>query len=76
MANKPQAFALKARIDHSVFGPGTIVQSNEMHTTIAFDEQGTRKFMTSMVELTPSSTPAPAKRTSKKKAKPAAKKAK
>lgn len=73
MANKSQAYALKARIDHSVFGAGTIVSSNDMHTTIAFDEQGTRKFMTSMVELTPSSTPAPAKRTTKRKAKPAVK---
>ena len=71
------AYSAKDRIDHSVFGLGTIVEINERHTTIAFDESGTRKFVTSMVKLSPSDTPAPAKRTrptAKKKAKAKAKK--
>ena len=65
------AYSAKDRIDHSVFGLGTIVSIDERHTTIAFDESGTRKFVTSMVKLSPSDTPAPAKR-----ARPKAKKKK
>jgi hypothetical protein len=37
------------------------------YTTIAFDESGTRKFVTRMVKLEPSDTPAPARRVRKKK---------
>ena len=71
-----QSFSPKDRIDHTVFGLGTIVTINPFHTTIAFDEQGTRKFVTSMVKLSPSDAPPPAKRVSKKakaKVKPKAK---
>jgi len=49
----------KNRVGHAVFGLGTIVEVNELHTTIAFDEAGTRKFMTAIVKLVPSTTPAP-----------------
>jgi len=63
----------KDRVSHSIFGPGTIVSSNEWHTTIAFDESGTRKFVTNMVKLSPSDTPAPARQVTKKKAKRKAK---
>ncbi len=71
------------RIDHAVFGLGTVIEANERYTTIAFDEAGTRKFLTSMVELSPSDTPKPArprrkkavaKKKKKKVAKSAAKK--
>ena len=61
------AYSPKDRIDHSVFGLGTIVGIDERHTTIAFDESGTRKFVTSMVVLAPSDTPAPARRVRKTK---------
>jgi hypothetical protein len=65
-------YSAKDRIDHAVFGLGTIVEIDERHTTIAFDTAGTRKFMTSMVQLVPSDTPAPARRTRPaKKAAPA-----
>jgi hypothetical protein len=67
-AKKAQSFSAKDRIDHYVYGLGTIVEINERHTTIAFDENGTRKFLTDVVKLSPSDTPAPAKRTTKKKA--------
>jgi len=53
------SFKAKSRVDHAVFGSGTVLEMNELHTTIAFDESGTRKFMTSIVKLVPSSTPAP-----------------
>ena len=66
MAKSKQVFAAKDRIDHPVFGLGTIVEINERHTTIAFDEAGTRKFVTSMVKMTQSDTPAPARRVRKK----------
>ena len=56
------SFSPKDRVDHSVFGLGTIVDINEHYTTIAFDESGTRKFVTSMVKLAASDTPAPARR--------------
>jgi hypothetical protein len=55
-------FSPKDRIDHYVFGLGTIVAIDERRIMIEFDESGTRKFVTSMVKLTPSDTPAPAKR--------------
>jgi hypothetical protein len=55
-------------VNHSVFGSGTIVSINERLTTIEFDGAGTRKFMTSMVKLAPSDTPAPEKPSRKRKA--------
>jgi len=66
-AKKILAFSAKDRIDHSVFGLGTIVQVGERHTTIASDESGTRKFVTNMVKLSASDTPAPARRVRKRK---------
>ena len=60
-------FSPKDRIDHSVFGLGTIVEIDERRTTIAFDKSGTRKFVTSMVKLSPSDTPAPKKRVGTRK---------
>ena len=72
MAKKSMTFAPKDRIDHSVYGTGTIVDIDEQRTTIDFDEAGTKKFLTSIIKLAPSDVPAPAKRvrrkTTKKKA--------
>ena len=71
MSKKGQVFNTNDRIRHSVYGTGTIVEVNPRRTTIAFDDAGTRKFMTSMVELAPSDTPAPPKPAkSRKKAAP------
>jgi hypothetical protein len=67
MANTRQTYAPKDRIDHSMFGLGTIVEIDEQHTTIAFDKSGTRKFVSSMVKLAPSETPAPTRRLRKGK---------
>jgi len=61
------AYSAKDRIDHSVFGLGTIVEIDERRTTILFDESGTRKFVTNMVKLAPSDSPAPARRARTKK---------
>lgn len=64
---KIQAFSRNDRIDHHVFGLGTIVEIDKWRTTIAFDESGTRKFVTSMVKLVQSDVPAPAKPVRRKK---------
>ena len=69
MKKKTKSFAPKDRIEHSVFGTGTIVELDQWHTVIAFDEGGTRKFVTSMVKLAPSDTEPPAKPVRKKKKK-------
>lgn len=62
MARNLLVFSPKDRIDHAVFGPGTIVEIDERRTTIAFDASGTKKFVTSMVKLSPSDTQAPPRR--------------
>ena len=79
MAKSKAAFGPKDRIAHTIFGTGTIIDVNERHTTIAFDESGTRKFITNMVQLGNTDTPAPSRPVRKKKVAPAeiaAKKAK
>jgi hypothetical protein len=64
-----QVFSAKDRVDHAQFGLGTILKIDERYTTIEFDESGTRKFVTRMVELAPTDTPKPPRRrkTAKKK---------
>ena len=53
-------FTKGTRVQQPDYGAGTIVETNEHHTLIAFDEGGVRKFVTSMVALTRTDTPAPA----------------
>ena len=62
-------FSAKDRISHEVFGTGTILEINPQYTTIAFDSEGTRKFVTDIVKLAHSDTDQPVKRTARKKAK-------
>jgi hypothetical protein len=66
-AKKILGICPKDRIEHSLFGLGSILEIDERYTTIAFDESGTRKFVTSIVELAPSDTPAPARSARKRK---------
>jgi hypothetical protein len=67
-------FAAGDRVNHTSYGDGTIVSTNEYHTVIDFDEHGKRTFSSSRVTLSASNTPAPepkrpaAKRTRKKPA--------
>ena len=49
------------RISQPQYGPGTVVESNERHTVIDFDEHGVRKFVTTMVNLESSTVSAPTK---------------
>jgi len=67
VAKSTLAFSAKARIQHAVFGLGTVVTADERRTTIAFDDSGTRRFVTRMVQLVASDTPAPKKRGMRKK---------
>ena len=59
------------RVVQAQYGAGTIVDVNEHHTVIEFDEHGTRRFSTRIVVLETSNIPAPARKTktrAKKKA--------
>jgi transcription elongation factor GreA-like protein len=47
------------RVAHGQYGVGTLTDVNEYHTVIDFDEHGVHKFITGMVVLERSSTPAP-----------------
>jgi hypothetical protein len=48
------------------YGPGTLVEVNEHHTVIDFDEHGRRTFATRLVVLQATSEPAPARATRKR----------
>ncbi|HTL00694.1 MAG TPA: hypothetical protein VL243_00625 [Vicinamibacterales bacterium] len=57
------------RVQQAQYGVGTIVDVNEHHTVIEFDEHGTRRFSTRIVVLETSNTPAPARKTGARRAK-------
>ena len=65
------------RVVQPTYGPGTLVEVNEHHTVIDFDEHGRRVFATKLVALQATNEPAPAraarKRATKTKSKEAAK---
>ena len=49
------------RVSQDQYGPGTIVECNERHTLIRFDDHGVRLFVTTIVDLNPSTLPEPSK---------------
>lgn len=49
------------RVSQGQYGPGTIIESNDHHTVIDFDEHGVRRFVTMMVKLESSRVPPPTK---------------
>jgi hypothetical protein len=49
------------RVTQPTYGSGTLVEVNEHHTVIDFDEHGRRVFSTRLVVLQATSSPAPAK---------------
>jgi hypothetical protein len=57
--NSGITFSANERINHSIYGFGTISEVNDLHTTIEFDQNGRKKFVTSMVQLERTSVPAP-----------------
>jgi len=70
MATSTKDFSAKDRVHHSVYGLGTISSIDERYTRIDFDENGSRKFLNSLMKLEHSDVPAP------DKARPRARKAK
>jgi hypothetical protein len=60
------------RVVQATYGAGTLVEVNEHHTVIDFDEHGRRTFSTRLVVLSATNEPAPnkppVKRAKKKKA--------
>jgi len=47
MAVKP-AYAAGAQVEHTKFGPGSVLSCTEEHIVIKFDENGERKFVCSI----------------------------
>ena len=54
-------YTLGKRVLQDQYGSGTVVESNDRHTVIDFDEHGVRRFVTTMVDLKSSTVPAPTK---------------
>ena len=69
--SKPPTFALNDRVRSATYGEGSITRIDEKYTTIEFDDGGTRKFLTSVVQLERSDSSAPVKAERTKKAKKA-----
>ena len=65
MAKNSSGFAPNERVNHSIYGLGTITEINDLHTVIDFDENGRRKFVTSIVRLESTDVlpPAPIRKT-------------
>jgi hypothetical protein len=51
------AWKLGERVEHPTFGVGTVLQCDEQHTTVHFDDHGRRKFASHMVVLNPIARP-------------------
>ena len=56
-----RVFAIGDRVSQPTYGAGTVAAANEYHTTIDFDDHGTRTFATPLVKLERSATTAPVK---------------
>ena len=59
------------RVMQPTYGNGTLVEVNEHHTVIDFDEHGRRVFATRLVVLQASNEPAPARAARKRATKKA-----
>lgn len=73
MANKP-AFAQGAQVEHGKFGLGSVLNCNDEHIVIKFDEHGEKKFVLSIVlpslKKSDRTPPVEKRRSSRKKAAP------
>ena len=61
------------RVVQPTYGAGTLVEVNEHHTVIDFDEHGRRTFSTRLVVLQSTNKPAPNRPSRKRSAKPKSK---
>jgi len=71
VAKNPDEFAVNERVRHEQYGLGTILEVSARTTTIEFDSEGRRKFVTSIVKLERSTEAAPAPPPRKPRAKKA-----
>jgi hypothetical protein len=62
VAKNSNGFTVNERIQHEDYGPGTITNIGPLHTTIEFDQAGTKKFMNSLVRLERTDVAAPQRR--------------
>ena len=60
-----------SRVMQGTYGSGTVTSSDEKYTVIEFDDHGRRVFLTDVVTLTKSDSPAPNKPTKAKRKKAA-----
>lgn len=71
MATKP-LYAAGAQVEHSKFGPGSVLSCTDQHISIKFDESGERKFLLEIakehIRKIDRQPPEKPKRASKKKA--------
>lgn len=69
MSKPTNTFAVSERVTHFMYGPGTITEIGNVYTTIDFDENGRRKFVTTMVQLEPTTImpPVPVKKAKARK---------
>src|SRR5215470_13935554 len=63
-----KAWAKGDRVAQPTYGSGTLVEVNEHHTVIDFDEHGRRTFATRLVVLQATNDPAPNKSPARKRA--------
>ena len=47
------------RVEHPTYGTGTVLECNDQHTVVHFDQGGRRKFASAMVTLVPSASASP-----------------
>ena len=71
--NPMKAWTKGDRVVQPTYGSGTLVEVNEHHTVIDFDEHGRRVFSTRLVVLQATNEPAPAKAARKRATKAKAK---
>jgi len=60
------------RVSHGTYGSGTIFSANAIHTVIDFDEHGHRTFVTNLVQLEKTSSPAPVRQKAARRTRKAA----
>jgi hypothetical protein len=61
-----KSWAKGDRVQQPTYGSGTLVEVNENHTVIDFDEHGRKVFSSRLVTLAASSQPAPNKAPTKR----------
>jgi hypothetical protein len=63
------------RVVQLQYGAGTVTEVDTYHTVIDFDQHGVRRFVTNLVQLTPTTDPAPPRAPARRAKRAAAKKA-